>query len=439
MGGAASYRAILVYDVSRWGRFQDTDEPAHYEFLCRSAGVPVHYFKETFANDGTLASLIMKALKRTMAGEYSRELGVKVLAGQTRLARLGFKQGGLAGYGLRRLLVSPERKAKQFLEIGERKSIATDRVVLVPGPDSEVECVRMIFRMLVSEGRTVGDIARELNRRKIKNFSGSDWKYQGVSNILTHPKYSGCGVYGRTTQKLYTKAVKIPPARWVLTPDAFEPIVDAATFQKAQAILLSRTVNKSNEQILNELRARVAQEGKLSVKVINERAGLPSPSTIRRRFGNLRRAYALIGYGYQDFGILASRQKTQLLRAELFARIVASVPGEIAVIQPNSRWRMRLRLPTKQVASGFVARSVRVWKSSVRWVVDPVFKERKLTALLARLNAGNTGFMDFHVFSKIDRRKRFFLSLRDPWLKNGRRLDSLSGLSDPISELRRQQ
>ncbi|ATE65512.1 recombinase family protein [Rhizorhabdus dicambivorans] len=36
------FQAILVYDVSRWGRFQDTDEGAHYEFLCRRAGVAVH-------------------------------------------------------------------------------------------------------------------------------------------------------------------------------------------------------------------------------------------------------------------------------------------------------------------------------------------------------------------------------------------------------------
>ena len=76
MEGTAPYRAILVYDVSRWERFQDTDESAHYEFVCKSAGIPVHYCAETFANDGTLPSLIMKALKRTMAGEYSRELGV---------------------------------------------------------------------------------------------------------------------------------------------------------------------------------------------------------------------------------------------------------------------------------------------------------------------------------------------------------------------------
>src|SRR5437762_38353 len=38
MEGNAEYQSILVYDVSRWGRFQDADESAHYEFLCRSAG-----------------------------------------------------------------------------------------------------------------------------------------------------------------------------------------------------------------------------------------------------------------------------------------------------------------------------------------------------------------------------------------------------------------
>jgi hypothetical protein len=50
VSGASTYRAILVYDVSRWGRFQDTDESAHYEFLCKSAGAPVHYCAETVEN-----------------------------------------------------------------------------------------------------------------------------------------------------------------------------------------------------------------------------------------------------------------------------------------------------------------------------------------------------------------------------------------------------
>ncbi len=74
----AQYKVILVYDVSRWGRFQDVDESAYYEFLCKSAGVTIHYCAEQFENDGTMSNAIMKTLKRAMAGEYSRELSVSV-------------------------------------------------------------------------------------------------------------------------------------------------------------------------------------------------------------------------------------------------------------------------------------------------------------------------------------------------------------------------
>jgi hypothetical protein len=84
----------------------------------------VHHCAETFANDSSLPSTIVKALKRTMAAEYSRELGIKVVAGKSRLASVGFKQGGIPGYGLRRMLVSAGRTAQQELASGERKSIA---------------------------------------------------------------------------------------------------------------------------------------------------------------------------------------------------------------------------------------------------------------------------------------------------------------------------
>ena len=42
-GGRATFNCILVYDISRWGRFQDADEAAYYEFICRCAGVAVYY------------------------------------------------------------------------------------------------------------------------------------------------------------------------------------------------------------------------------------------------------------------------------------------------------------------------------------------------------------------------------------------------------------
>lgn len=37
--GQAEFETILVYDISRWGRFQDADESAYYEYICKRGGI----------------------------------------------------------------------------------------------------------------------------------------------------------------------------------------------------------------------------------------------------------------------------------------------------------------------------------------------------------------------------------------------------------------
>src|SRR5207253_4852386 len=91
LSGKANFEAVLIYDVSRWGRFQDVDEAAHYEFMCKRAGIKIAYCAEQFDNDGSMLASIVKNIKRVMAAEYSRELSAKVYAGQCRFARLGYK------------------------------------------------------------------------------------------------------------------------------------------------------------------------------------------------------------------------------------------------------------------------------------------------------------------------------------------------------------
>jgi DNA invertase Pin-like site-specific DNA recombinase len=125
--GNADFKAILVYDVSRWGRFQDPDEAAYYEYICKRAGMQVIYCAEQFDNDGSPYSALFKAIKRASAAEYSRELSVKVFNGQRRLIQLGYRLGGSPGYGLRRQLVDQNGKDKGILVTREWKSISTDR------------------------------------------------------------------------------------------------------------------------------------------------------------------------------------------------------------------------------------------------------------------------------------------------------------------------
>lgn len=152
----ADFSTILVYDVSRWGRFQDADESAYYEYVCRRAGITVQYCAEQFENDGSPVSTIVKGVKRAMAGEYSRELSAKVFAGQCRLIEIGFRQGGPAGYGLRRMLVDQTGTQKGVLRRGEHKSIQTDRVILVPGEPVEIDTVHWMYRSFVEGGKLDG-------------------------------------------------------------------------------------------------------------------------------------------------------------------------------------------------------------------------------------------------------------------------------------------
>src|ERR1022692_2785165 len=252
--GQANFSAILVYDVSRWGRFQDADESAYYEYICRRAKIDVHYCAEQFENDGSPISTIVKGVKRAMAGEYSRELSAKVFIGQCRLIELGFRQGGAPGFGLRRMLRDQGGGAKGMLSRGEQKSIQTDRVVLVLGPNEEVEIVRWMYRMFVEERMLESEIATLLNNRGIHTDVGRPWTRGTVHQVLTNEKYIGNNVYNRRSFKLKKKRVINSPDMWIRKDSVFEPIIAPELFLKAQTIVRERSRKFTDDELIEQLR-----------------------------------------------------------------------------------------------------------------------------------------------------------------------------------------
>lgn len=294
--GLANYEAILVLDVTRWGRFQDADESAYYEYKCKMAGIKVQYCAEQFENDGSPIATIIKGVKRTMAAEYSRELSCKVFAGQARLITKGYKQGGSAGYGLRRMLIDEHGNHKGILYRGEHKSIATDRVILVPGPDEEIKNVNWMYNMFVHEGRSEKTIAEILNNHQIKTDQNKDWTSATVKEVLTNEKYIGNSIFNRRSFKLKIKHVVNPEEQWVRCNGAFTPIVDKDLFYRAKSIFTSRSFRLSDDEMLQKLRDLKEEKGYLSALIINERPDMPSSAAYSGRFGGLMRAYQLVGY-----------------------------------------------------------------------------------------------------------------------------------------------
>lgn len=324
--GTADYSTILVYDVSRWGRFQDADESAYYEYMCRRAGISVQYCAEQFENDGSPVSTIVKGVKRAMAGEYSRELSAKVFAGQCRLIECGFRQGGPAGFGLRRMLVDQTGTAKGALARGEHKSIQTDRVILVPGSAEEIETVQWMYRAFVEEGRQEWEIADLLNHRGFATDDSKLWTRGRVHQVLTNPKYVGDNVWNRVSYKLKKMRVRNAPEMWVRADGAFQAIVDRQMFEAAQAIIQERSRRMSNEDMLAGLTSLYKARGYLSGLIIDEAENLPSSTAYMCRFGSLLRAYQLVGFTPdRDYRYVEINRALRRMHPEIIATAVAEM------------------------------------------------------------------------------------------------------------------
>ena len=426
VSGNAGYKAILVYDVSRWGRFQDTDEPAHYEFLCKRAGIPVHYCAEPFVNDGKLSGSIWKALRRSMAGEYSRELSAKCFAGQKRLVELGFRMGSRPGYGLRRMVVASDHRRKRLLASGEYKSLCSDRIILVPGPKSEVDCVRQIYDMVLRYGKNPRQIADSLNQQGIPYRDGKRWPGHAVERILKNSKYTGSNVWNRTSRALGRSCIMHSPESWIVKPDAFAPIIDRRTFDRVQR--LRKDANRwSDKELLDKLKRLLVRKGKVSVELIETTPGMASTTTYYEHFGNLRHLYSLIGYSGQTraFDKSDHRKRTQGLRDDLIGRVLALFPKKVRVcsLGPNG-W------PMLELENG-VHVAVRLCKwipGKLGWRLYMSTSSRRADVILAGLlDRRNEAIDKLYVVHWVESSaKEQILTGKSSLLSTGRRLDDLA-------------
>jgi DNA invertase Pin-like site-specific DNA recombinase len=391
-----------VYDVSRWGRFQDADESAYYEYVCRRAGVSVHYCAEQFENDGSPMSSVMKTMKRTMAGEYSRELSTKVFQGACRLIQMGFKQGGSAGFGLRRALIDQNRQHKGVLKMGEHKSIQTDRVILMPGPEEEVKIVRWIYQAFVNEGKNELEIARALNAQGVLTDFGRAWTRATIHQVLTNEKYIGNNVYHRTSFKLKLKHVVNPQEKWIRADGKFEGIIEPSLFHTAQGIILARSRKLSNDEMLEKLRGVLKQHGRINGILIDETDDLPSSTAFRSRFGSLVSAYELIGYDSGiDYGFVEINRKLREEHPKIVASVIRQIESLGATMILDEKTQL-LHLNNELRVSIVLCRHCTTGSGSSRWVVRLDEELKPDITIAIRMDATNEGIRDYYFLPAID-------------------------------------
>ncbi|AZS20008.1 recombinase family protein [Caulobacter sp. FWC26] len=289
------YERLLVFDVSRWGRFQYLDEGGHYEFICHSAGVPVSYCAEMFENDGSPIMALLKQFKRYQAAEFSRDLSSKVLYAQLLQAKIGHKLGGPRRYGFERILVDEHDQPIQKLKPGQTKAFNNQRVVYAVGPDHEVKIIRDMFAWYTRDRMSFRGIARRLNEMGVPAGDHPTWGEARVRHLLTDELVLGIYVFNRTTQKLKSKRRKNAPEDLVKTK-ILEPIISRTLFESAARRRRIRRHRVPAEENLAAVARLFKAKGYLTGKLIDECPYAPGQHVLLQQFGSIHRVYELVGF-----------------------------------------------------------------------------------------------------------------------------------------------
>lgn len=283
---APAFEYILVYDVSRWGRFQDQDQAGHFVYLCRKHQKEVIYVSKGFPDaSNQLFSSLEISIQRYMAAEYSRQLSEKVFHGCVKVSQQGYSAGGKAVYGMARQLLDVQKRPVRILEKGEHKQIANERVTFTPKNDGTTEVVKKIFELFVTEQNSIVSIVRLLNHKGIGTANGKSWDSRKVIRVLTEEAYAGTRIYNKTKGRLKQKLRRNPRTDWVIVPDAFEAIINKELFRKAQERLYwlfpsnwrkgIRFINHAKKNIDKDLSRWLLEKGASHYEAGEVISGLP--------------------------------------------------------------------------------------------------------------------------------------------------------------------
>jgi len=288
------YKAVLVLDVSRWGRFQDVDESAYYEYHCRKNGVQVIYASESFQASNSPLDSVIKQLKRSMAAEYSRELAHKSRAGQVTVVNQGFATGQLPCLGYRRVAIAADGSVRP-LAYDERKPRLTDRIKWVLGPAVEIEMVQWIFAEYAKEQNSLQDVWVMARILGITSHRGVPISVDMLRRLLGSEIVTGRFTWGLGRDgSSVTNIARLPqPA---MNDSMVAPIVDRATWDHVQARLCERAhfhqSGFDDKFLLAKLRSALKRNPDLPSNRFRK-AGLPESETYRRHFGSVTEAFRL--------------------------------------------------------------------------------------------------------------------------------------------------
>ncbi len=243
------FQYVLVYDVSRWGRFENPKEAVYWEVEVEKSGRRVVFISEGFKEEN-IGTSITNFIKSAEASEYLKNIRRQTARGMIYYAKNGYWMGGRPPYGYSRAIVESGRVIEVLPE-GKQKNIKGQKIKLVINKE-QARVVKTIFIMFTKQGMSVNSIVGQLNQGNYPPPRGNMWSKSSIWRILHNDAYVGTLVYNRENgHKRHGKHKYNPQDKWIVVENAHEPIVPKELWKMVkartkQAFLGGRFLSKGN-------------------------------------------------------------------------------------------------------------------------------------------------------------------------------------------------
>ena len=226
---------VVVKDLSRFGR-DYIDTGRYLERYFPELGV--RFISVTDSIDSMKQAYdMLLPIKNIFNEQYARDISKKIQATVKSKQKAGEFIGAFTSYGYKK---SPVDKNKLVID-----DYAADVVRRIFSLYIQGYGKQRIAKLLNAEGILCPAEYKKVNGENYKNCnrleSTTYWSYSTINSILQREMYVGNILQGTKHQRMRSKQKKMPKEEWIIVENTHEPIIDNATWEKAQSLLQKRT------------------------------------------------------------------------------------------------------------------------------------------------------------------------------------------------------
>jgi DNA-binding winged helix-turn-helix (wHTH) protein len=286
---------------------------------------------------------------------------------------------------------------------------------------------------LAASGKTIKEIAFELNRREMTGPGGRLWGRARIHRILTNEAYAGWNTYGKTTQKLGQISRAVKREHWIAKPGAFVPIISQGLFDQVQRQLRKRAKHppKSDADLIRRMKKILERHGMLTHRLVGQR--------YYSRFGSLMKAYELVGY--QPRPKVLKRNETERkmrhLREGLYDKLKRLFQDRVRFLCfPCQKIGPIVEIDGCCRLGVHLCRTVYKHSRELGWLLPLRQCHKHLPALVCTVDSSHSKLVEFFVLPPFEGSAKQKIVRGDtPWVRSGKKLENLQDLCSVANEV----